>query len=55
MHFDTIHFNPVKHGFVSRPKDWQGSSFHRYLKLGYYMEDWGAEDFFTYNGNSFGE
>ena len=29
-HLDYIHFNPVKHGTVSKPLDWKWSSFHRY-------------------------
>ncbi|MBX3400161.1 MAG: transposase [Gemmataceae bacterium] len=39
---DYIHWNPVKHGFVERPKDYPWSSFHRFVKLGEYPEDWGA-------------
>ena len=30
-YFDYIHFNPVKHGLVSRVSDWPHSSFHRDL------------------------
>jgi putative transposase len=41
-HLDYIHFNPVKHGLVERVADWPWSSFHRYVKLGYYDPDWGA-------------
>jgi putative transposase len=40
--FDYIHYNPVKHGFVSRVKDWPYSSFHRCVRLGVYSEDWGG-------------
>lgn len=36
-----VHFNPVKHGLVSRAMDWPHSSFHRYVKQGVYAEDWG--------------
>jgi putative transposase len=32
QHIDYIHYNPVKHGFVKSPKDWEYSSFHRYVK-----------------------
>lgn len=39
-HFDYIHFNPVKHGYVENPASWEWSSFHRYLKAGVYQEDW---------------
>ena len=40
-HIDYIHFNPVKHGYVTRPCDWKWSSFYRYLRRGYYSLDWG--------------
>jgi len=26
MHFDLSYFNPVKHGLVTKPHDWKGSS-----------------------------
>ena len=41
-HLDYIHFNPVKHGLVSRPVDWAFSSFHRFVALGYYDASWGS-------------
>lgn len=41
-HADYIHYNPVKHGYAAAPKDWRWSSFHRYVALGDYPEDWGA-------------
>ena len=40
-HFDYIHFNPVKHGYVSAPYDWKPSSFHRWVRKGVYDPDWG--------------
>ncbi len=39
-HMDYIHFNPVKHGHVQRVADWPHSSFHRYVRLGMYPQDW---------------
>lgn len=39
-HLDYIHFNPVRHGHVSRAVDWPFSSFRRYLKKGFYSPDW---------------
>jgi putative transposase len=42
VHLDYIHFNPVKHGWVPRAADWPHSSFHRYVRLGRYPEDWAA-------------
>jgi putative transposase len=41
-HVDYIHYNPVKHGLVQSPKDWEYSSFHRFAEKGIYERDWGA-------------
>lgn len=41
-HCDYIHWNPVKHGLVSRVADWPYSSFHRFVRLGIYPPDWGG-------------
>ncbi|WP_254507203.1 REP-associated tyrosine transposase [Anatilimnocola floriformis] len=40
-HVDYMHYNPVKHGYVKRPRDWPESSFHRWSMLGHYDLDWG--------------
>jgi putative transposase len=40
-HLDYLHFNPVKHGLVSRAADWPWSSFHRFVAAGMYPPDWG--------------
>ena len=37
---DYIHINPVKHKLVKSVKNWKWSSFHRYVKLGEYDQDW---------------
>jgi putative transposase len=42
-HVDYIHFNPVKHGHVSRVADWPHSSFHRYVERGLLEVDWGGD------------
>jgi len=42
-HIDYIHFNPVKHGYVSRACDWAHSSFHRYVARGHLPLDWGGD------------
>jgi putative transposase len=42
-HFDYIHYNPVKHGYVGSPRDWEWSSFHRWVRAGHYAADWGAD------------
>jgi putative transposase len=39
-HIDYIHFNPVKHGLVSRVIDWPHSSFHQYVARGDLPMDW---------------
>jgi len=33
-HLDYIHYNSVKHGYVSKPSEWQYSSIHRYISSG---------------------
>jgi putative transposase len=40
-HFDYIHYNPVKHGLVTRPEDWPRSSYRFWLEQGYYEVGWG--------------
>nr|VFJ50645.1 MAG: putative transposase [Candidatus Kentron sp. FM]VFJ50810.1 MAG: putative transposase [Candidatus Kentron sp. FM]VFK10356.1 MAG: putative transposase [Candidatus Kentron sp. FM] len=41
-HMDYIHYNPVKHGYVSAPVQWPYSSFHRHVAAGVYPADWGS-------------
>lgn len=42
--FDYIHWNPVKHGLVKRIADYPWSSFHRYVRLGWYDAHWGEAE-----------
>ncbi|MFS2122498.1 REP-associated tyrosine transposase [Pseudomonas sp. Pseusp97] len=42
-HADYIHFNPCKHGHVTRAVDWRWSSFHRYVRDGLLARDWGGQ------------
>jgi putative transposase len=42
-HVNYIHFNPMKHGHVSRASDWPHSSFHRYVREGILNEHWATE------------
>ena len=42
-HVDYIHINLVKHGLVTRVRDWPYSSFHRMVKLGFLLEDWAGD------------
>ena len=41
-HVNYIHFNPVKHGLVTRAVDWPHSSFHRHVREGRLPPDWAA-------------
>jgi putative transposase len=43
-HVDYIHYNPVKHGFVPRVRDWPHSSFHRYVKMGWLPTEWAGDN-----------
>ena len=49
VHVEYIHYNPVKHGYVKSPKDWEYSSFHRYVKQGVFDIDWGAHEDITFD------
>jgi putative transposase len=40
MHLDYIHLSPVKHGLAARPSEWPWSSFHRYVRRGWYEPGW---------------
>jgi putative transposase len=39
-HVEYIHYNPVKHGHCRQVADWPYSTFHRYVALGIYTNDW---------------
>ncbi|TKR30349.1 transposase [Luteimonas gilva] len=43
-HADYIHFNPVKHGYVSAPRLWPHSSFRQWVRQEIYPESWGAPE-----------
>ena len=46
-HLNYIHYNAVKHGLVNNPRDWPWSTFHQFVKMGYYELDWACgEDMF---------
>jgi len=42
-HVDYIHFNPVKHGLVTRAADWPHSTLHEYIARGLMAPDWGDD------------
>lgn len=35
-HIDYIHYNPVKHGLVTVVDDWPWSTYHRFVRNGFY-------------------
>jgi len=53
-HTDYIHWNPVKHGLVRCAANWPYSTFHRFVALGKYPENWGIA-YDTESGGNFGE
>ena len=42
-HVNYIHYNPVKHGLVTRVADWPFSSFHRFVAQGILPADWAGD------------
>ena len=40
-HVNYIHYNPVKHGLVTDPREYSHSSFSKYLTDGLYKKGWG--------------
>jgi putative transposase len=53
-HMHYIHFNPVKHGYVEYPEQWEASSFRFWQKKGVYPENWLCESQQS-EGGQFGE
>jgi putative transposase len=43
-HIDYIHYNPVKHGLVTKPGQWSYSSFGDYVKQNLYPPGWGERE-----------
>ena len=54
-HVEYIHWNPVKHGYVIRVRDWPYSSFHRYVEQGLYPLDWAGDDDASDAADDYGE
>lgn len=42
-HFNYIHWNPIKHGYVQEPGNWPHSTYQHWLERGYYEPMWGCE------------
>jgi putative transposase len=43
QHMDYIHYNPIKHGYTTRPMDYPWSSFVTHVQLGHYDANWGEK------------
>ena len=43
-HLEYIHFNPVRHGLVSAPRDWPHSTFRDWVARGAYDPTWGSDE-----------
>jgi putative transposase len=54
-HFDYVHWNPVKHGHVTRSADWPYSTFHRYALQGLYPPNWGGNGMDHWSPGKFAE
>jgi putative transposase len=53
-HVNYIHYNPVKHGYVASPVDWQYSTIHHYISKGIINESLGGKKV-SDNTDSYGE
>ncbi len=53
-HVNYIHYNPIKHGYVSDLNDWLYSSYHQYVKKQILPKDWG-KDYNVKSEINFGE
>jgi putative transposase len=42
-HVEYCYINPLKHGLVTRVRDWPHSSFHRDVRAGIVPEDWAGD------------
>lgn len=53
QHINYIHYNPVKHGYVSKATEWKYSSIHRYIEEGILSSDWSND--IVFEQGKFGE
>ena len=54
-HVDYIHYNPVKHGLVQNVEEWPWSTYHKYVKEGFYGRVNNFEHITKVNTEGFGE
>lgn len=43
-HFEYIHWNPIKHGYVNKPEDWPYSTYKDCVGEGFYDLGWGWKE-----------
>lgn len=53
-HLDYIHYNPVKHGIVDNPFEYEYSSLHEFFERNLYERNWGVGKELQFDGE-FGE
>ena len=41
-HLNYVHYNPIKHGHAKNVKDWEFSSFHKFIESKIYDNNWGT-------------
>jgi putative transposase len=54
-HVDYIHYNPVKHGLVTHVEDWPRSTYHKFVKEGFYGRANDFENVMKIGEQGFGE
>jgi putative transposase len=46
-HVDYIHYNPLKHGLIKAVEDWPWSTYHKFVREGFYqhklLKDYGGD------------
>ncbi|MHC4519452.1 MAG: REP-associated tyrosine transposase [Planctomycetota bacterium] len=54
-HVDYVHYNPLKHGLIERLEDWPWSSYHRYVRNGFYGGPDAFDGLDQFDSGDFGE
>jgi putative transposase len=54
-HVDYIHYNPVKHGLVLQVEDWSWSTYHKFVKNGFYGRGSDFKNVTNIDAKDFGE
>lgn len=54
-HVDYIHYNPAKHGLVQKVEEWPWSTYHKYVRDGFYGRTNDFDHVVKSNNEGFGE